>query len=166
MKKAIALICVASAMAVGISGCKTSEENYQQAYEIALAKKTEGLSEEEIAGILREESMPKTVYRGDSIPYKVMYTKWVEGGIDNSALRFSVIVASFKQQFNARSVYERLVAGGYPDAVVLADASDRYYIGAVTTNSLDSAVAVLNALPGSSPVALSAPYPYILDKPR
>ena len=93
----VLLIAAASAL----SGCKTTEANYRQAYERALEKRNEGLTQEEIAAIAREEAIPRTLFRGDSIPLKGMYVKCVEGGVDGKALKYNVVVASFKQRFNA-----------------------------------------------------------------
>lgn len=93
--------------------CKTTEENYRSAYEVAKARQTEGLTDREIAAMQREESLPKVVYKGDSIPLKSVYVKWVEGGAGGTALRYNVVVNSFKQQFNARSVLMRLRDAGY-----------------------------------------------------
>lgn len=150
----------------GMTGCKTTEENYQRAYDIAKAKKTEGLTAEEAAGFKREAEMPKTVYKGDSIPLRSVYVKYVEGGGEaQQARRYNVIVASFRQRFNAMSAFNRMKTGGYPDAIVLADRDERYYVGAVTTASLDTAVSVLEDLRRESPVALGSPHPYILQKP-
>jgi len=117
--------------------------------------------------------MPKTVYKGDSIPLKGMYVRLVDGGMKEGAngsakgvaLQYNVVVGSFKQEFNARSVFDRMRNGGYKEAVLLADRDGRFYIGAVTTASLDSAVEVLRNLEASSPVALRSPFPYILKKP-
>jgi len=150
-----------------LSACKTTEENYQKAYEAAREKRLEGLTQEEIDGFRREEAMPKAVYKGDSIPLKGMYVKCVEGGADGKALRYNVIVASFRQQFNARSVMKRLADAGYSGAVLLSDADKRFYVGALTTDSLDLAVAELKRLraDGKSPVALKEPFPYILKRP-
>ncbi len=159
------LTTIAALAAIAFPSCKTTEENYRNAYEVAKAKQTEGLTADEIARLQREEAMPRTVYNGDSIPLKGMYVKHIEGGVDNKALRYNVIVASFRQQFNARSLMTRLRDNGYPDAVLLADKDERYYIGALTTASLDSAVSALHSLSESSPVTLRAPYPYILQKP-
>ncbi len=151
--------------ATTLTGCKTTEENYRSAYEIAKAKKTEGLTEGEIAGMAREEAAPKSVYKGDSIPLKGMYVKLAESANVTAPLTYNVVVASFKQRFNARSVYNRLREGGYPDALILADRDETYFIAAQTTASLDSAVATLHALEKESPVALRAPFPYIIRKP-
>lgn len=148
-----------------LTSCKTTEENYRKAYEVTQAKRYEGLTENEVAALKREEATPQTVYKGDSIPMKWVYVKWVEGGAGNRALRYNVVVASFRQKFNAGSAFSRMRDGGYPDAVMLADRDDRYYVAAVTTTSLDTAVAVLHALEAASPVALRDPYPYILQKP-
>ncbi len=156
---------VAMLLAVSVfTGCKTTEENYSAAYEIAKQKKEAGLTSEEISGMRREESMPKTVYRGDSIPLKGMYVKKVEGA---DPQMYTVVVASFKQLFNSQSVFKRLKSAGglTADPVLLQDPRDKkYYVGAVTTASLDSAVSALRALEQSSPVALKSPYPFILRK--
>lgn len=166
MKRVFIPILLGFAMSFGVTGCKTTEENYQKAYDIAKAKKAEGLTEEEAAGFKREAEMPKTVYKGDSIPMKSVYVRYVEGGGDaKQAKRYNVIVASFRQRFNAMSAFNRMKAGGYPDAIVLADRDERYYVGAITTVSLDSAVSVLDDLRRESPVALGSPHPYILQKP-
>ena len=52
-----------------------------------------------------------------------------------------------------------------PDAVLLADKDGRYYIGTLTTASLDSAVSALHSLSESSPVALRTPKPNNLKTP-
>lgn len=164
-RKTLTLAAIATITAASLVACKTTEENYRSAYETAKAKQTEGLTSDEIEGMKREEAMPKTVYNGDSIPLRGMYVKYVEGGVDNKALRYNVIVASFRQKFNARSLMTRLRDNGYPHAVLLSDKDERYYIGTLTTASLDTAVTALHALSESSPVNLRAPYPYILQRP-
>ncbi|MDE5940602.1 MAG: hypothetical protein K2H14_00665 [Muribaculaceae bacterium] len=166
MKKLYLTMAAGVCLTAALQGCKTTEENYQRAYEIAKAKKTEGLTAEEVAGFKRETEMPKTVYKGDSIPLKVMYVSRVEGGENGRSARYNVIVASFRQRFNAMSAFGRLKEGGYPGAVLLADKDQRYYVGAVSTASLDSAVTVMGALKDSCPVAMQPSYPYILENAR
>lgn len=163
--KIIRFLSLAIITAFSLASCKTTEENYRSAYETAKARQTEGLTTEEIAGLQREEAMPKTVYNGDSIPLKGLYVRHVEGGNSNKALRYNVIVASFRQQFNARSMMKRLRENGYPNAVLLSDKDERYYIGTLTTTSLDSAVTALRALPTDTQLHLRSPYPYILQRP-
>lgn len=165
MRKTVYIAAAAVAAALALAGCKTTEENYRKAYEVTQAKKYDGLTQQEVEALRREEAMPRTVFKGDSIPMKGMYVKWVDGGPGKRALRYNVVVASFRQQFNAGSALGRMRQGGYPDAVMLADRDQRYYVAAVTTASLDTAVAVMRALGEASPVALRDPYPYILQKP-
>lgn len=165
IRQLIPLAVAAAIGAAAFTGCKTTEANYQAAYEKALAKRTEGLTEEELAGFRREEAMPKTVYKGDSIPLKGMYVRWVDGGVDKRALTYNVVVASFRQKFNAASVMKRMQDGGYDHAVLVEDKEGRYYVGATTTASLDTAVTTLRALQSSSPVVLRSPHPYILKRP-
>lgn len=152
------------AAACMFTGCKTTEANYSAAYEIAKQKKDAGLTDEELAGFRREEAMPKTVYKGDSIPLKGMYVKRVEGA---QVHLYTVVAASFKQLFNARSVMKRLqeAGGEWSEPVLLQDPRDqRYYVGAFTTASLDSAVTAMRHLEASSPVTLTSPNPFILRK--
>ena len=83
MRRLTIAVAVTALLGLMLGSCKTTEENYQRAYDIAKAKKTEGLTAEEISGFKREAETPKTVYKGDSIPLKAMYVSWVEGGVDN-----------------------------------------------------------------------------------
>lgn len=149
-----------------VSSCKTTEENYRSAYEVAKAKQTEGLTDREIAAMQREESLPKVVYKGDSIPLKSVYVKSADSGeAAVTPLRYNVVVTSFKQQFNARSVLTRLREAGYSTSLLLEDKTGRYYVAASTTASLDSALITLHALEKSSPLPIRPPYPYILQRP-
>ena len=164
MKK-ILLMPLALVVAAGVfTGCKTTEANYSAAYEIARQKRDAGLTSEELAGMRREEAMPKTLYKGDSIPLKGMYVKKIEG---TDPQMYTVVVASFKQLFNSQSVFKRLKeAGGLTaEPVLLQDPRDKkYYVGAVTTSSLDSAVSARRSLEEASPVVLKSPCPFILRK--
>jgi hypothetical protein len=166
MKRLVYATLLATVFALTFSACKTSEENYRKAYEIAKAKQYEGLTEEEITAMEQEAIVPKSYYKGDSIPYRPMYVKWDDGGVDSTALKYNVVVADFTQLFNARSVMSRLQKAGYRNAVVMHDKDNRYYVGAVTTASLDSAVVAFHALEKKSPLPLKTGYPYILAKAR
>jgi hypothetical protein len=163
-------ITIASLLAAlticGITSCKTTEDNYRKAYEAAVEKQNEGFTEEELLSMTQEEAIPRTVYKGDSIPLKGQYVNTVK--LDSTtvaAKRFNVVVATFKQRFNATSVYKRFLEAGYPDACLLIDKDQTYYVAAQTTNSLDDAVATLRALQSASPVPMRTPCPYILRKP-
>lgn len=149
-----------------LAGCKTTEENYRNAYQTAVAKQNEGYTAEEIALMRHEEAIPRTVYKGDSIPLRGVYVNTVK--LDPpvpAASRYNVVVASFKQRFNATSAMDRLRDGGYPEAFLLIDKDQNFFVAASTTNSLDSAVTTLRQLEKASPVACRSPFPYILRRP-
>lgn len=149
-----------------LGGCKTTEENYRRAYEAAVAKQNEAFTADEIASINHEEAIPKSVYKGDSIPLKGVYVSTVK--VDppvTAALRYNLIVATFKQKFNAMSVLERLRASGYDDVRLLIDRDQLYYVDAVSTDSLDKAVEALRKIRKNPPLQMRSPCPYILQKP-
>ena len=79
----------------------------------------------------KEEAIPRTVFRGDSIPLRGMHVNTVK--LDppvDAALRYNVVVASFKQKFNAMSVMTRLRDAGYSNALLLVDRDLKYYVTA------------------------------------
>lgn len=148
------------------TSCKTSEENYKRAYQAAVEKQNEGYTDEEILNMAREEAIPRTLYNGDSIPLRGAYVNTVK--LDppvSPALRYNVIVATFKQRFNAMSVLDRLRSGGYPDGRLLIDKDQTYYVAACTTDTLANAVDALREIEKSSPVRMKPPCPYILRRP-
>jgi len=161
-----ATILLCSLLLVTVSACKTTEENYRRAYQATVEKQNEGYTDEEILSMAREEAIPRTLFRGDSIPMRGVYVNTVK--LDPPvapALRYNVVVATFKQRFNAMSVLGRLRDGGYPDSRLLIDKDQTYYVAAFTSDSLAEAVDILRALEKSSPVAFRSPCPYILRKP-
>ena len=102
ISKQLIPVLIALLPGVFFNSCKTSEENYKKAYQAAVEKQNEGYTDEEILSMAREEAIPRTVFNGDSIPMKGVYVNTVK--LDPpvaAALRYNVIVATFKQKFNA-----------------------------------------------------------------
>ena len=124
-----------------LPSCKTSEDNYRKAYQAAVEKQNEAYTGEEVS-LMRQPDPPVEVAR-----------------------RYNVVVASFKQQFNAKSVLSRLREAGYPDGRLLIDRDQTYYVAPVSTDSLAEAVDALRRFQSSSPVPVRSPFPYILRKP-
>ncbi|MBD5224993.1 MAG: hypothetical protein HDS68_03370 [Bacteroidales bacterium] len=162
MRKLIIAISCALAAGCVFTGCKTTEANYAAAYEIAREKRDAGLTAEAAEGLKREAAIAGTVYNGDSIPLKGIYVKRIEGA---DAKPYTVVVASFKQLFNSRSVMKRLETGGWNEPVLLQDPRDEvYYVGAMTTASLDSAVSALRRIENDPPLQMKALCPFILRR--
>lgn len=163
--KARIFLTAAAAVALMAGGCKTTEANYRSAYEKALEKRNEGLSADEIAAFAREEAIPRTVFRGDSIPLRGAYVKCVAGGVGGQVLPYSVAVATFRQKFNAESVFKRLQAAGFSRAALLIDKDEHYLVVATTDSTLETAVGEFRRVESSSPVPMRSPFPYILHRP-
>jgi len=168
MLRTSTIIFVAATIIIGFAlpSCKTTEENYRKAYEATVDKQNEGYTAQELSEMAREEAIPRAVYKGDSIPLKGVYVNTVK--LDPpvaSALRYNVVVATFKQKFNAMSVLSRLREAGYENCRLLIDKDQLYYVAASTTGSLDDAVTTLRNLQESSPVTMRPPFPYILRRP-
>jgi hypothetical protein len=164
--KLYASLMLAALTLTAVTSCKTTEENYKNAYEVALEKHNEGYTDDEIKNMAHEEAIPKTVYKGDSIPLKGAYVSTVK--LDppvSTTLQFNVVVATFKQKFNATSVMNRLKEAGYEDARLLIDRDQTYYVAATTSSTISDAVASLKEISAKAPISFHSPCPYILRKP-
>ena len=77
-------------------------------------------------------------------------------------LRYGVVVGKFKQIFNARSMRERLAANGYPEAIVVYNGSQEYFVVACSTSVPAEAATLLDKVRADTSLTLRDPYPYIL----
>lgn len=165
--KSTKLIVAAAVLALtGVAGCKTSEKNYRDAYEIAKQKQTSG--DEDIADMtqrVKDSRMPRpTMVEGDSL---MMLTEAVgypkDGGATRENVRrYNVVVGKFKQIFNAKAMRTRLMDAGYKDAMVLSDRFNEYYVVAATCSTPAEAKAVISRIGGDSSLKLQAPFPWVL----
>ncbi|MDE7426277.1 MAG: hypothetical protein K2M79_00560 [Muribaculaceae bacterium] len=152
------------------SGCKPSQEHYKAAYERAMRG---GDAREQldstIYGKLRKASSSEYVVSGtdtaDVVTRHVRITA-DGGGIAESLKPFSVVAGKFKQKFNAMSLRERLVEGGFPGAFIVETSEPYYFILSGSYRTMEEAMAGLRTLKEKSPVALREPIPYILRTGR
>lgn len=165
MKTTRILLPALATLLLTAAGCKTTEANYRAAYEKAAAKQREGLTEEELQGFEREKAVRKSLWRGDSIPLRAAYANTLaETKETTAALRYNIVIAEFTQRFNAVNAADRARAAGYTGARVLIDNTKRYYVSAVSTATLDSAVVLLRRTEADPPMPMRTPCPYILEK--
>lgn len=161
MKK---LLFIAIVAALTMGACKTNEANYRDAYEKAKAKRTE-TGDSATTSALRSASDPKPLtVDGITVPALTMpvrVTKKVSPDAVELA-RYCVVVAQFRQIFNARSMSERLREQGFDGAFVVEDRDQNYYVVAGTTGIIADAVALMDRLNADPAVVLRAPYPYVL----
>lgn len=162
MKK---LLLMLAAVIVALAGCKTNEANYRAAYEKAKEKRTE-TGDSTITSKLRSELTPKDmVIDGVTLPVRTEPLRAISPEKDAPVpvlKRYCVVVAQFRQMFNARSLRTRLAESGYEGAVVVANRQDDYYVCAATTAVPAEAAEVLRRLGEEKSIAIHEPFPYVL----
>lgn len=167
MKKTVVIFLAALILAA----CKTSEANYRAAYERAAAAR-EGADplDGTIYGASRRNTPQATVtLSGDTaIERKIRVNVTADGGgIRENLKPFSVVVGGFKQQFNAKSLRERLADNGFPTAFVVETGEPYYYVVLSSHPTRGQAMeALTDAKSASLPVPLKGEYPFILYCPR
>lgn len=164
---AASLIMAAAALTALLPSCKTNENNYREAYETVVAHQRDrqgdlDIPELKATGALAPRDMEIS---GVTLP---VATTWLrnEGSGHlvtrlDSVERYNVVVARFRQSFNAGQMLDRLRRGNYPHALVLKT-SDSYYVATSTTSIPDSAAARLKAVAADTTLRLKAPFPFIL----
>mgnify|MGYP001027885617 CR=1 FL=1 len=163
--KNILLPIISAIIAVALLGaCKTNEANYRAAYEQAKDKNTDTGDSLSTQG-LRDFNRPKAmVIGGDTLMVRterVVVSK--DAGVAEAALKkYCVVVAQFRQIFNARSMCQRLIDGGYPGAFVVNNREGQYYVVASATDSSSEAAAMIRDITADKSVVLREPYPYVL----
>ena len=167
MKKLV--IFMLAVLALG--ACKTSEANYRAAYERAAAAR-EGRDpiDGTIYGAKRNNTPQATVtMHGDTTVERTIRVRVAEegGGIRENLKQFSVVVAGFKQLFNARSLRERMVDAGFPTTFVVETGEPYYYVVLSShPNRAEAMNSLTQARHDSLPMPLKGDYPFILNCPR
>ncbi len=160
MKKVLFIIAIAF---LTVIGCKPTEENYRAAYEKAREKQSE-TGDSLTTAQFRQSQQPRLMSVGaDTLPVMTFYIgRDADFGNKDSIRKYCVVVGRFKQVFNARSMAERLVAGGFNEAFVVHDAQGYYYVACNSTDLPDEAGRLLEKVKKDGSVVLHPPYPYIL----
>ncbi len=167
LTRAIILAAAALVAAGAFTACRTTEANYRAAYEKAVAARDEGTDiDSTVYGRVRRRADVRTVDT-PSGPVElrrqdVAVTEGQDFGQDALA-RYGVVAAQFKQRFNAESLRSRMAAAGFDSTIVVETAEPLYYVVVASYPHIDQAIAGLETLRASSPVALREPCPFILD---
>lgn len=147
-----------------VSSCKTTEANYRDAYNKAVEKRT-NTGDAASTGALKEQKIPKPMCFGaDTLMVRTERVSLTpDCGAGASVLKkYCVVVASFRQVFNAKSMCERLRKNGYPDAFVVNNRTDDHYVVAAATDLPSEAAKIIDAVKADASIVLKAPYPYVL----
>ncbi len=170
MRKVI-LALAALGLLMAFQGCRTTEANYRQAYEKAMAGREEGLElDSTIYGRVRRDLRTQTVKASDGTTVEVknqlVRVTPEGGGIRENLKAYNVVVAQFKQLFNAKSMRNRLVDEGYPEAFVVQTSEPYYYVVLASRADVDGALAALTAFQADNRIPVKAPCPFILNVTR
>lgn len=160
------LIYVAGAAMLALPACKTSEANYRAAYETAKERSRSGDLDSTVYARIRREARPATVKVGnDTLPLITQNVKLtIEGASAGAPLRrYNLVVAQFKQIFNAKSMKQRLIDGGYPEALIVETREPLYYVVAESYDNAAAALSGLNAIKAAPTLAMKDPFPWILQ---
>lgn len=152
VNKNIAKAAVVAALAMVFIGCKPTEKNYREAYDVAIAKKQQ--SEDELAkdGLVSADAPKMRIVQGDTIYFK---NALLQIKMDASIKEFNVVVDEFKMQTNAKSGAALLKEKGY-DSFAVKSTGGRWFVVAGSVNNLDEARAIIKRFRKDFPS-----YPYI-----
>ena len=167
MKKTSAILIGTVITLTALTGCKTSEQNYRQAYEIARNANTEGI-DSTIYARIRQEAVPSAVLAdGDTIKMQTEFvTPFNDGQAPASTKAYGVVAGQFKQIFNAKAMRNRLHTSGYPDAYIVQTREPLYYVVTADFDNVDQAAAFMKKISTDSSLGLRTPFPWILKNPR
>lgn len=162
----IIVIIITAAIITAASGCKTTEENYRAAYELAKQKNTSGGIDSTIYSRIRNEARPQTtIVNGDTLAMKSEYVRLTPDCGDPAKFHsYNVVIAQFKQLFNAKSVRKRAIEAGYADALIVQTREPLYYVVAASSNSTAEIQKSLGKIQSTPPVVLKEPCPFILRR--
>lgn len=163
--KHLAIILLAS---VAFAACKTTEANYRAAYEKARAAADDSDDiESTIYGTQRRQMGHSAVAtaKGDTVDVATHIVRITEGGggMNENLHRYNVVVAQFKQKFNAVSYRNRLVDNGAPAAFVVETAEPYYYVVLSSFDTVDAAADALDKYSSHPIIAPKEPCPFVLD---
>lgn len=154
-----------TALAIGMTSCKTNESNYRAAYEAAKQKNEEsrGIENTVYEKIRNEAVNSRLIVDGDTIPMMTVNVKIAQSTTTPEQVkRYSLVINQFKQIFNARSQMNRLRENGYPDAFVLETGEPLYYVVAATTDDSEEAQKTYMKIQKDKSVVIRSPFPWLL----
>ncbi len=163
-------LSIATALALIVPmlfSCKTTEENYREAYQKTIAARNEDAAlDSTIYGVQRRQMQSATVTTpAGPVEVRRHVVRVTEGGggIPEKLHQYNVVVGQFKQLFNAKSLRDRLADGHYPTAFVVETAEPYYYVVLQSFDDAAEASAALNEFKTKKVIAMREPCPFILD---
>jgi len=168
--KHISLLPIVAGMLVCLApACKTTEKNYRTAYERTIANDSDVTPfDQTIYNRFRREARDvKAIADGDTVDTRIIRTTVTPqgGGLAEWHKRYSVVVAEFKQRFNAVSLRDRYVDAGYLRTFIVQNGEPYYYILAGSSDNLHEMAILADSIKANPVIPLKTGFPYILQKP-
>lgn len=162
--KRIAYILLVAVIGLMMTSCHSNEHNYKVAYDKAMEKYRDGVGAEEYERILAEQVRPTAVVNGDSVILRTMHVNVTDDSV--SVLKpYSVIVAQFKQKFNAITMRDRLhKEEGFKSYVLFGGPDKKYFVVVKGFDELDVATAFLKNIDKSVKMKILEPKAWILER--
>lgn len=155
---------MALTLCVAVTSCHSNEKNYKMAYDKAVQKQIDGVGDEAYARIQAERSRYTHVIDGDSVRMMRMYVNVADDSA-KVAKRYNVIVAEFKQMFNAQSYRNRLKQEeGFPSYLLYGGNDKKYYVSIKGFDKDTEAAAFIKNLDRNVKMPVLAPIPWILER--
>ncbi len=162
-RRFIGLIAVAVTLVL-MSGCKTSEDNYRAAYEVARQHQQDGVDDETYS-LMKAEEMPSAVAVGnDTLRIKTeIVALYIDKQNDagEKMYPYNVVVGQFRQVFNAKAMRDRLKLYGYSPYIV-ATREPLYYVVASGCSDKEEAAALIKRMEADKKVVMKKPFPWVL----
>lgn len=120
------LRCMAIAALASMASCHSTEANYKAAYDKAVDRTKDGVGLEVYNKVLEERNRDNYIVNGDSLRMVLDRCNIVDGKPDE-VRPYGVVVAEFKQKFNATSLRNRLRTEEKLPAYVVFTGSEQKY---------------------------------------
>ena len=156
------LYCIT--LALLLTACYTTEENYKAAYDKAKERTRENMGGTIYDMSQAERVRATEIINGDSVRLLRSYFNVVDDKYENTK-KFGVVVAEFDQILNARSYRDRLKQNeGFQSYVVYTNREKKYCVVAQGYDEKESAALFIRNIKQHMKMKVLVPRPYILQR--
>lgn len=156
------LYCIT--LALLLTACYTTEENYKAAYDKAKERTRENMGGTIYDMSQAERVRATEIINGDSVRLLRSYFNVVDDKYENTK-KFGVVVAEFDQLLNARSYRDRLKQNeGFQSYVVYTNREKKYCVVAQAYNEKEPATLFIRNIKQHMKMKVLVPRPYILQR--
>ena len=156
------LYCIT--LALLLTACYTTEENYKAAYDKAKERTRENMGGTIYDMSQAERVCATEIINGDSVRLLRSYFNVVDDKYENTK-KFGVVVAEFDQILNARSYRDRLKQNeGFQSYVVYTNREKKYCVVAQAYDEKEPAALFIRNIKQHMKMKVLVPRPYILQR--